>query len=298
MSSSSSPLKLKESDPGFISQVSPMKKAKKGTQYFHCSLQTSPTKTFRVLNVNEDNGQYLINQTTTLLQMSNSDVTFTSTDSHHLLQIVTQSSPAVAFNITLNQLPTLTRNQKVNMTGILTLGQKDPKEVKKINGQNGKVKEDVTGSAIIHIWDELIDQVQNNKSYTFKNLSVKNHSGNTMLGSTASTTFDEVQTELKQVKGPDLLENKDKKVTVKEFKFVEKLNIYFQCQIKYCNKTMPYNITANIITCPSCDVDDTETWYPAFTDVLKGLMFKDKQEANLTSDQISEALLSVENASG
>ena len=44
-----------------------------------------------------------------------------------------------------------------------------------------------------------------------------------MLGSTASTTFDEVQTELKQVKGPDLLENKDKKVTVKEFKFVDKL---------------------------------------------------------------------------
>ena len=241
-----------------------MKKAKKGTQYFHCSLQTSPTKTFRVvefdqsthtqcqhyvktgnpvklLNVKEDNGQYLINQTTTLLQMCNSDVTFTSTPSSSSSDSDTQSSPAVAFNITLNQLPTLTRNQKVNMTGILTLGQKEPKEVKKRNGQNGKVKEDcviedTTGSAIIHIWDELIDQVQNNKSYTFKNLSVKNYSGNTMLGSTASTTFDEVQTELKQVKGPDLLENKDKKVTVKEFKFVDKLNIYFQCQIKSCNK--------------------------------------------------------------
>lgn len=77
---------------------------------------------------------------------------------------------------------------------------------------------------------------------------------------------------------------------------------------------MPYNITANIITCSSCgatqktnaskkamsarlcaDVDGTETWYTAFTDVLKSLMFKDKQESNLTSDQISEALLSVEN---
>ena len=46
-----------------------------------------------------------------------------------------------------------------------------------------------------------------------------------MLGSTASTTFNEVQTELKQVKGPDLLENKDKKVTVKEFKFVDKQNL-------------------------------------------------------------------------
>lgn len=336
------PLFFSESNPGFISQVSPMKKAKKGTQYFHCSLQTSPTKTFRVvgfdqsthtqcqhyektgnpvklLNVKEDNGQYLINQTTTLLQMSNSDVTFTSTPSSSSSDSDTQSSPAVAFNITLNQLPTLTRNQKVNMTGILTLGQKEPKEVKKRNGQTGKVKEDcviedTTGSAIIHIWDELIDQVQNNKSYTFKNLSVKNYSGNTMLGSTASTTFDEVQTELKQVKGPDLLENKDKKVTVKEFKFVDKLNIYFQCQIKSCNKKMPYNITANIITCPSCgatqktkaskkamsarlcaDVDGTETWYTAFTDVLKSLIFKDKQESNLTSDQISEALLSVEN---
>ena len=142
-----------------------MKKAKKGTQYFHCSLHTSPTKTFRVVgfdqsthtqcqhyektgnpvklpNVKEDNGQYLINQTTTLLQMSNSDVTFTSTPSSSSSDSDTQSSPAVAFNITLNQLPTLTRNRKVNMTGILTLGQKEPKEVKKRNGQNGKVKED------------------------------------------------------------------------------------------------------------------------------------------------------------
>ena len=94
-------------------------------------------------------------------------------------------------------------------------------------------------NAILHIWDDLIDKVQNSKSYTFKNLSVKNYSGNTMLGTTAWTTFDEVQTELKQVKGPDLLENKEKKVTVQEFKFVDKLNIYFQCQIKACNKKMP-----------------------------------------------------------
>ena len=158
------------------------------TQCQHYKKTGNPVK---LLNVKVDNGQYLVNQTTTLLHMSNSDVTFTSTPSSSTSEgSDTQSSPAVAFNITLNQLPTLTRNQKVNMTGILTLGQKEPKEVKKRNGQNGKVKEDcviedTTGSAIIHIWDELIDQVQNNKSHTFKNLSVKNYSGNTMLGSTA-----------------------------------------------------------------------------------------------------------------
>ena len=84
-----------------------MKKAKKGTQYNHCTLQTSPTKAWRVvgfdqathtqcqhyektgnpvklLNVKEDNGQFLVNQTTTLLQMTNSDVTFTSTPSSSL----------------------------------------------------------------------------------------------------------------------------------------------------------------------------------------------------------------------
>lgn len=111
-----------ESDPGFISNVSPMKKAKKGTQYYHCTLQTSPTKAWRVvgfnqathtqcqhyektgnpmklLNVKEDNGQVLVNQTTTLLQMTNSDVTFTSTPLSSLSDNAKQSSPAVASNI-------------------------------------------------------------------------------------------------------------------------------------------------------------------------------------------------------
>ena len=124
------------------------------TQCQHYEKTGNPVE---LLNVKEDNGQYLINQTTTLFQRSNSDVTFASTPSSSS-DSDTQSSPAVAFNITLNQLPTLARNQKVNMTGILTLGQKEPKEVKKRNGQNGKVKEDcviedTTGSAIIHIWD-------------------------------------------------------------------------------------------------------------------------------------------------
>ena len=47
------PLFFSESNPGFISQVSPMKKAKKSTQYFHCSLQTSPTKTFTVVGFDQ-----------------------------------------------------------------------------------------------------------------------------------------------------------------------------------------------------------------------------------------------------
>lgn len=114
-----------------------------------------------------------------------------------------------------------------------------------------------------------------------------------MLGTTAWTTFDEVQTELKQVKGPDLLENKEKKVTVQEFKFVDKLNIYFQCQIKACNKKMPYDINANIIKCPSCGATQKTK---ASKKAMSARLCADVDgRVEGRSDQISEALLSAEN---
>lgn len=49
-----------------------------------------------------------------------------------------------------------------------------------------------------------------------------------MLETTASTPFDEVQSELKELKGPDLLQNTGKKSSVKEFNFVDELNVYLQ----------------------------------------------------------------------
>ena len=58
---------------------------------------------------------------------------------------------------------------------------------------------------------KLTEKVENSKSYTLKNLSVKNYSGNAMLETTACTPFDEVQSELKELKGPDLLQNTGKK---------------------------------------------------------------------------------------
>lgn len=49
-----------------------------------------------------------------------------------------------------------------------------------------------------------------------------------MLETTASTPFDEVQSELEELKGPDLLQNTGKKSSEKEFKFVDELNVYLQ----------------------------------------------------------------------
>ncbi|KAJ7322060.1 hypothetical protein OS493_033226, partial [Desmophyllum pertusum] len=239
---------------------------------------------------------------------------------NHTRDNAAQSGPtATSTDVSLTQLQNLARNQKVNVKGVLTLGDKAPKQVSKRNGQNGLVKEDCiledsTGHTVIHLWDDIIKQLQSSKSYSINNLSVKIYSGNTMLGTTVTTTFEEVTAVLDKVEGPDLLKNCDKTITVNEFKFVDKLNIYLQCQIKSCNKNIPYTITDNVVTCPSCgatqkamsarlcaDVDGNDTWFTAFTDVLVSLVKTHAASTastasnDLTSDKIKEALLSLEN---
>ena len=111
------------------------------------------------------------------------------------------------------------------------------------NGEIGHVKEDCViedgkGTSTIHIWDDLIKTLENGKSYHVKNLSIKNYSGNTLLGTTPTTLFEEgdVTIPLDKIKGPELLATAEKTISVSEFKFVDKLNIYIICQIKTCNK--------------------------------------------------------------
>ena len=116
-----------------------------------------------------------------------------------------------ARDITLNEIQTLTRNEKVNVQGHLTLGQNPKKEVIKRNGEKGYVKEDCviehhTGSATIHIWDNLLTQLRSGNAYSFQNLSVKNYSGLTLLGTTPTTTFQKVDLQLAEVKGPNFFQ--------------------------------------------------------------------------------------------
>jgi len=163
-------------------------------------------------------------------------------------------------------------------------------QLTKRNVENGMVKEDcimedATVNAVLHMWDKLIDKLQDSKSYSLENLNMKNYSGQHHIRNNGimAITFEEVQTALK-VEGPYPLQNTDKKVTVEELEFVNKLYIYLQCQIISCIKKIPYNLNANIITCPlwgatektksskqamsarlCADADGSETWFTAFT---------------------------------
>lgn len=96
----------------------------------------------------------------------------------------------------------------MNVKVILTLGGLPPKEVKKRNGEIGHVKEDCVieggkGTSTIHIWDDLIKTVKNSKSYHGKNLSIKNYSSNTLLGTTPTTLFEEGDVTVPREKSKD-----------------------------------------------------------------------------------------------
>lgn len=231
--------KRKDCDPGFLHSVSPLKKSRTNKDYFVCSLQTSPSKFTRVIGfdkknqeqalhynktgsplklvgVNERDGQLFINSTTSIIQVNATDVDFESKSPQDDANISINDHPeTIAANITLAEMQKLTRNQRVNVTGVVTLGELPPKEVTKRNGQVGKVKEDCiieddTGYSTIHLWDDIITKIQTSKCYSIKNLSVKNFSGNALLGTTPDTTISESDTVIQGVKGKDLLSDGEK----------------------------------------------------------------------------------------
>ena len=51
------------------------------------------------------------------------------------------------------------------------------------------VIDDINGSSSIHILDQLLSKLESGKSYCFQNLSIKNYSEITSLGTTPTTTF-------------------------------------------------------------------------------------------------------------
>ena len=124
------------------------------------------------------NNLLFINQGTTILEANSSDIDFPSQNPTAVIDWKTNDQ---ASDITLDQIKILTRNQRVNVKGVLTLGELPPKEVNKRNGEIGHIKEDCViedgkGTSTIHIWDDLMKTLKNGKSFHFKNLSVKNYS--------------------------------------------------------------------------------------------------------------------------
>ena len=345
---------IADSDVGYVHSLSPIKKARSGKLYYNFDLQTSPTKFTRVVgfdknshaqalhyqvtkspakivNINEKEDTIFVNQTSSIVQASSSDVNFLCT-APSTKQGEAKETISSATDITLNEIQTLTRNQKVNVQGHLTLGQNPSKEVIKRNGEKGYVKEDCviedrTGSATIQLYftllhftllfiqlDNSLTQVESGNTYSFQNLSVKNYSGMTLLGTTPTTTFQKVDLQLTEVKGPQLLSNTEKEIVIKEFKFVDKVNVFMTCQIKSCKKKMPHAVGSTVLKCTSCgtsqkvkaaengmsarlcaEIDGKDCWLTALTDVIEILLSRISLTRDSNTDQTAERLLQIEN---
>ena len=189
----------------------------------------------------------------------------------------------------------------------------------KRNGDKGLVKEDCIiedtfGHATIHLWDDMITHCKNATAYEMKNLSVKNYSGNTHLGTTATTTIEEIEMKIDNIQGPELLKNLQQTITVDEFLFADKVNIFMTCQIQACKKKMPYSVGSTVFTCPSCrtsqkvraakkgisarlciELNGKQVWLTALTEVMQALLSRLDMTIDDKSDDIKEALLSLEN---
>ena len=119
----------------------------------------------------------------------------------------------------------------MNVEGILSLGPENPKEVNMRDGQIGLLKEDCaiedeTGTAILHIWQNVIKECKDGVAYKISNVSVKNFSGEIFLGTTTETSFATSDFKMDVVKGKELLFTTDKEVTVAEFKLVDKVSSF------------------------------------------------------------------------
>ena len=170
----------------------------------------------------------------------------------------TEPSTQPAKKITLEELPTLQVNQKVNVTASISLGNENPKPVQlKSSSEMTTVKEDCvledeTGTATIHIWDPLFKNIKTGTTYEFENLIVKHFQGITHLGTTPTTTFKQANQQLKPINGPALLANPEKEAKVESFKMINKLSIFIPCQACKCN--INEISQQNTLKCKNCGV--------------------------------------------
>ena len=172
----------------FIQNLSPIKRSRNKNQWFDFDLQTSPSKSRRVVEFNiashsilqeheasktpvtlqhtkeNDNNQIIFNQQSMVRVAPTFDINF---DYHHQSQ-KTAPSTQPAKKITLEELPSLQVNQKVNVTASVSLGD--------------CVLEDETRTATIQVWDPLISKIKSSTTCVIENLTVKHFQGITHLG--------------------------------------------------------------------------------------------------------------------
>ena len=162
------------------------------------------------------------------------------------------------FEVFVSEVKNLHPNQKVNISGSLTMGKEDLKAVVlRSTGATTHVKEDCvledkTGSSMIHIWEPLVHTLTTGNSYSFTNLTVRNFQGSTYLSTSPCTTANPATQTVETLTGPGMLKSPEKERTATEFNLVSKLNIF--CTCKVCKKRLndAKSFMCTTLKCENC----------------------------------------------
>ena len=219
------------------------------------------SKTAVVLtNAKENSGDVMFNQQSMLRVAPPFDIDFDYLESNVSSAQSATPIEQPPVTITLKELPDLKVNQKVNVTATISLGADNPKPITLKKTQKiTKVKEDCiledeTGTATIHIWDELIAKVESGSTYEFTDVAVKQFKGKTHLGTTKVTTIKKANNKIEAQKGPELLKNPEREVKAEKFKLINKLSI-----VKIVKGRSQRPLTNNISSARSVEYDSA-TW--------------------------------------
>lgn len=203
----------------------------------------------------KENNECIFNQQSAVHKAGLSDVSFSYVDQPKLESAVESNA---ATPVTVSEVKHLHPNQKVNISGSLTMGKEDLKAVVlRSTGVTTHVKEDCvledkTGSSMIHIWEPLVHTLTTGNSYSFTNLTVRNFQGSTYLSTSPSTTANPTTQTVETLTGPSMLKSPEKEITATEFNLVSKLNIF--CSCKVCKKRLndAESFTCTTLKCEHC----------------------------------------------
>ena len=126
---------------------------------------------------------------------------------------------------------------------------------------------------------------------------------------TPATSFKEAASkQLKSVQGPTLLENPEKEVKVKMFKFLNNLSVFVACQA--CKTKMTESSHQKCIKCRNCgvrqrqgeckrdasiqvkvEIAGKEIWLTAFTDAIESLLALSPDVSVMSDSESIENLL-------
>ena len=254
--------------------LSPEMVSKRGSSYYLFQLQTSPTKSQKVVAYSPSKRiklQYLqdskspvklerlmdtsedpiFNNQSFLKEIQPYDIDFAYSDTELVLGTKCNITPSTLVNIEqLKQYSPFTETL-FSVKAQLNYGDAPLKIVKTRFDTESKVKDDAilideSGQINFHIWETLYNQVQTGTAYNITDLALKKFRGELFVSSTTKSLLEEIQLDYT----PPPVTSNEEIVQIHKFESVRSTDIYLHC--RKCHRKIEIIAAKKILKCSQC----------------------------------------------